>query len=111
MCFCRQSDGGASIRLLTWQLQSRDSSKRSVRFVRLALKVAMQNDRDFVNIILLYMVPCTGYSLTRTVGYEGRKDPSADVQEPSEKRFKLHFLGNCTKTLLRYIMRLFCFTK
>jgi hypothetical protein len=29
--------------------------RRAVRFVRLALKVVMQNDGDFVNIILLYL--------------------------------------------------------
>jgi hypothetical protein len=35
------------------QLQSCDCGRRSIRFVRLALKVVMQNDGDFVDIILL----------------------------------------------------------
>jgi len=33
--------------------QSRNKSSRTVRFERLALKVAMQNDGDFVDVILL----------------------------------------------------------
>jgi len=37
-------------------LQSRDWSSRTARFVRLVLKVLMQNDGDFVDIILLYVV-------------------------------------------------------
>jgi hypothetical protein len=54
VCFCNQSGGGASIRLLTWQLQSCDWGRRTVRFVRLALRVVKQNDGDFVDVILLY---------------------------------------------------------
>jgi len=50
VCFCSQSDGGASIGLLTLQLQSCDWGKMAARFVRLALKV----DMGFVGIILSY---------------------------------------------------------
>jgi hypothetical protein len=32
------------------------------------------------------MVQCASFPLASTVGYEGRKDPSAGVQGPSEKR-------------------------
>jgi hypothetical protein len=31
---------------------------RTVRFVRLALKIVMQNNRDFVVVILLYVCVC-----------------------------------------------------
>jgi hypothetical protein len=37
-CICCHSGGGASIGLLTRQLQSRDSSRRPVRFVTFAKK-------------------------------------------------------------------------
>lgn len=53
VCFCSQSVGGASILLLTHHLQSCDWSRSAVRFVRLALNVFMQNDGDFVYVILL----------------------------------------------------------
>jgi hypothetical protein len=33
-------------------------TRSTVVFVRLALKVAMQNDEDFVDVILLYMYTC-----------------------------------------------------
>jgi len=33
--------------------RSRDKSSRTVRFERLALKVAMQNEGDFVDVVLL----------------------------------------------------------
>jgi len=55
VCCCSQSGGGASIGLLTQQLQSCDWDRRGVRFVRLALKAVMQNYGDFVGIILLYL--------------------------------------------------------
>jgi hypothetical protein len=37
------------------QLRSRDWGRRAVRLMRLALKVVMQNDWDFVDVILLYL--------------------------------------------------------
>jgi len=37
-----------------WQLQTCDWGRRTLRFVGLRLKVVMQNDRDFVDVILLY---------------------------------------------------------
>jgi len=43
--------GGCSIRLLL----SREQGRRTLSFVRFALKVVMQDDRDFVNLILLYI--------------------------------------------------------
>jgi hypothetical protein len=43
VCFCSQVGGGASIRLLTQQLQSCNWNVRAVMFVRLAQKVVMQN--------------------------------------------------------------------
>jgi hypothetical protein len=39
--------------LLTYELQSRDWGKKTVRFVGHALKFVMQNDRHFVDVILL----------------------------------------------------------
>jgi hypothetical protein len=50
-CFCSQSGVG-------------DWSKKTVRFVRFALKVTMQNDGDFVEVILLYRLG-NGKSHTR----------------------------------------------
>jgi hypothetical protein len=44
--------------MLAYQLLSRDCGRMAVRFVRLALKVAMQNDGDFVGVILLYVSRC-----------------------------------------------------
>jgi len=51
--FSCRNRGDVSIGLLTWQLQSWDWSSRAVRFVRHAPKVFMQNEGDFVDIILL----------------------------------------------------------
>jgi len=51
--FCSQNGWGACIGLLTSQLQSRHWGGRTVRFLWLTLKVVMQNDRDFLDIILL----------------------------------------------------------
>ena len=53
VCLCTQSGGGASNRLLMQQLQSCDWGRRTVRYVRLALKVVRQNDGDFLEVILL----------------------------------------------------------
>jgi hypothetical protein len=49
----------------TKQRQSCDLGRRPVRFVRLALKVVMQNDRDFINLILIYMLWKGDYSQQR----------------------------------------------
>jgi hypothetical protein len=46
--FCSQSGGGASIRLLTYQLQSRNWGRR------VALNIVIQNDGEFVDLILLW---------------------------------------------------------
>jgi len=46
-CFCNRSVREVSIVLLTEQLLPRDWGRRSVRFVRLALKFVVQNDGDF----------------------------------------------------------------
>jgi len=54
VCFCSQVGGGASIRLLTLQLQSCNWNVRAVMFVTLAQKVVVQNYGDFVDVILLY---------------------------------------------------------
>jgi hypothetical protein len=54
VCFLSHSDEFVSVRLLTSQPQSCECGRRSIRFVRLALKVFMQNDRDFAGVILLY---------------------------------------------------------
>jgi hypothetical protein len=53
VCFCNQSGGGSGIRVSPQKLLSRDLARKTVRSVRLALKVVMQNDRDFVNVTLL----------------------------------------------------------
>ena len=55
MCSCGRSGRGASIRLLTLLVPSYYWSRRTVRFVKLALKVGMQNDGDFVDVMLLYV--------------------------------------------------------
>ena len=47
------SGEGVSTRLLTYCLQSRDLGRRILRFLRLALKVVMQNDGDFVDVIIV----------------------------------------------------------
>jgi hypothetical protein len=52
--FCTQKGGGASILLLKYELKSRNGGRRDVGFVRLALKVVMQNYENFVEVILLY---------------------------------------------------------
>jgi hypothetical protein len=52
---CAQiSGGGASISLLTQQLQTRDYGRKTVRFVRLALEVVTQTEGDFVDVIVLH---------------------------------------------------------
>jgi len=53
VCFCNQSAVCASIRLFTEHLQSCDWGSGIVSFVRLALNAVMQNDEDFVDVILL----------------------------------------------------------
>ena len=60
MCFYSQSGGGASIGVLTWQIQSCDLGRRAIMFVRFAMKITIQNDRDFVNVFLLYLLPGLG---------------------------------------------------
>ena len=55
VCFCSQSGGSASIHLLMQQLQSCDCCSRAITFVRFALKLVMQNYRDFVDVTVLYM--------------------------------------------------------
>jgi len=55
VCFCIQSGGGTSIHLLMQQLQSCDCCSRAITFVRFAMKLVMQNDRDFVDVTLLYI--------------------------------------------------------
>jgi hypothetical protein len=52
-CVSVDSGGGASIIVLTLQLQSCDWGRRTVSFVRLGLKVDIQNDGDLMNVILL----------------------------------------------------------
>lgn len=54
VCFLSRSDESISVLLLTSQPQSCECGRRSIRFVRLALKVFMQNDRNFAGVILLY---------------------------------------------------------
>jgi len=54
VCFLGHSDESISLRLLVLQPQSYECGRRSARFVRLALKVFMQNDRNFGGVILLY---------------------------------------------------------
>ena len=54
-CFCSQSSREISILLLTKYLQLCDLG-RAVRFVTLALKVIIQNDGDFVDVIC-YRLP------------------------------------------------------
>jgi hypothetical protein len=56
LCLCNWRVRGASVNLLTQQLQSCDWGKGAVRFVRITLKVATQNDGDFVDVILLYLL-------------------------------------------------------
>ena len=46
--------GGASIGLLALQLQSCDCGRRDVSLVRLEQKVALQNDGDFTDVLLIY---------------------------------------------------------
>jgi hypothetical protein len=54
VCVCSQSGGFSSIGLLTSQLQSCDLGRRAVRFVSLALQIVMKNNRDLLDVILLY---------------------------------------------------------
>ena len=54
LCLCNWEDGGASVNLLTQQLQSCDLGKGAVNFVRFTMKISMQNDGDFVDVIVLY---------------------------------------------------------
>jgi len=56
LCLCSWRGGGARDNLLTQQLQSCDWGKEAVRLVRFTLKVAMQNDGDFMDVILLYLL-------------------------------------------------------
>jgi len=46
--------GCASIRLLALWLKSHDLRRRTERSVRFALKVVMQNDGDFMEVMLLH---------------------------------------------------------
>jgi len=46
--------------VLTWQIQSCDLGRRAIMFVRFAMKITIQNDRDFVNVFLLYLLPGLG---------------------------------------------------
>jgi hypothetical protein len=46
-----KSGAGGSIGLVTQQLQSHDWGRKTVRIVKLVLKVVMQNDGDFVDLI------------------------------------------------------------
>ena len=57
------SDGGASTGLLTQKLKSRDWGRIAVRLVRLAVKFVVQNDRDFLDVILLYLPNMTKCSI------------------------------------------------
>jgi len=57
VCFCNEGGQCACICLLTLQ-QHYCNSGRTVRFVRLPLKVVMLNDGEFVEVILLYV--CIG---------------------------------------------------
>ena len=52
--FCSHRAASASIRLLASWLQSCDWSRGISRFVKLTLKVVMQNDGNLVDVILLY---------------------------------------------------------
>jgi len=56
LCLCSWRGGGASVNLLTQKLQSCDWGREAVKFVRFTLKIAMQNDGDFVDVILLYLL-------------------------------------------------------
>jgi len=44
----------SAVRAVEVQLLSRDWERSAVWFVRLALKLVVQNDRDFVDVILLF---------------------------------------------------------
>jgi hypothetical protein len=66
VCFGSQSGGCASVSRLK-QMQSGDRGTRTVRFVRLALNVVMQNNGDLVDIILLYNMQHThGFCQSRS---------------------------------------------
>lgn len=52
-CVSAISGGGASIGVLPLQLQSLGGCRRPTRFVRLALRVFIQNDEDCVDVIQL----------------------------------------------------------
>ena len=54
VCFCSQSAGDATIRLLMYSCSHVTNHRKTARFVRLALKVVVQNYGDFVDVILLY---------------------------------------------------------
>jgi len=58
----------AIICVLTQQLQSREGARRTVRFVRLVLKVFVQNNGDFIDKIMLYIsARVNGISSQKTV--------------------------------------------
>jgi hypothetical protein len=50
---CSQSGGSTGIGLFTYELLPRDRGGRSATFMRIALKVIMQNDGDLVEVIKL----------------------------------------------------------
>ena len=54
-CLYKRRGRGASFRPLALQLQSCDGGRRTISFVRLALKVVVQNDGEFMVVILLYL--------------------------------------------------------
>ena len=68
VCFCSQSGGDASIGLITLQLQSCDWGRRAVGLVRLEQKVALQNDGDFTDVLLIYHRPVGPHKHTRRWG-------------------------------------------
>ena len=54
VCFCNHNGGGASIRVISQQLQSCDRGRGIVMFVKLALKGVMQNGGDFVDVVAIF---------------------------------------------------------
>jgi hypothetical protein len=66
----------------TWWLLSRDWGRRTVRFVRLALKVVIYNDADFVELLQLYSFLTSALDGVGSQRHPWRLSPQGRVPVP-----------------------------